>query len=140
VIKEILATQGSLPGSGALIIGEKGKLFSPDDYGAQFYLAMKGEEEFKSGDKHDACKDVAQSIERSPGHMQEWFRMMKEGVPAYSNFDIAAYLTEIILLGCVALRVGEGKRMEWDGPNMRSPNLPEAAQFVKRNNRHGWNA
>jgi predicted dehydrogenase len=136
---EILATFNELPGSGALIVGEKGKLFSPDDYGAKFYLAMKGEEEFKSGDNHDACKGVTQSIERSPGHMQEWIRMIKDpSKPAYSNFDIAAYLTEIILLGCVALRVGEGKRMEWDGPNMKSPNLPEAAQFVKREYRAGW--
>ena len=139
-VKEILATQGNLPGSGALVIGEKGKLFSPDDYGAQFYIAMKGEEEFKAGDKHEACKNVPQSIPRSPGHMEEWFRMMRDGTPAYSNFDIAAYLTEIILLGCVALRVGEGRRMEWDGPNMRSPNVPEAAQFVSRQNRKGWEA
>ncbi len=139
-VKEIIATQGNLPGSGALIIGEKGKLFSPDDYGAQFYIAMKGEEEYKSGDKHEACKNVPQSIPRSPGHMEEWFRMMREGTPAYSNFDIAAYLTEIILLGCVALRVGEGRRMEWDGPNMRSPNVPEAAQYVSRQNRKGWEA
>jgi len=139
-MKEILATQGNLPGSGALIIGEKGKLFSPDDYGAQFYLAMKGEEEFKSGNLHEACKNVPQSIPRSPGHMEEWFRMMRDGTPAYSNFDIAAYLTEIILLGCVALRVGEGRRMEWDGPYMRSPNVPEAAQFVSRQNRQGWEA
>lgn len=139
-VKEIIATQGNLPGSGALIIGEKGKLFSPDDYGAQFYIAMKGEEEYKSGDKHDACKNVPQTIPRSPGHMEEWFRMMRDGTPAYSNFDIAAYLTEIILLGCVALRVGEGRRMEWDGPNMRSPNVPEAAQFVSRQNRKGWEA
>lgn len=139
-VKEIIATQGNLPGSGALIIGEKGKLFSPDDYGAQFYIAMKGEEEYKSGDKHEACKNVPQSIPRSPGHMEEWFRMMRDGTPAYSNFDIAAYLTEIILLGCVALRVGEGRRMEWDGPNMRSPNVPEAAQYVSRQNRKGWEA
>lgn len=139
-VKEIIATQGNLPGSGALIIGEKGKLFSPDDYGAQFYIAMKGEEEYKSGDKHDACRNVPQTIPRSPGHMEEWFRMMRDGTPAYSNFDIAAYLTEIILLGCVALRVGEGRRMEWDGPNMRSPNVPEAAQFVSRQNRKGWEA
>jgi predicted dehydrogenase len=139
-VKEIIATQGNLPGSGALIIGEKGKLFSPDDYGAQFYIAMKGEEEYKSGDKHEACKNVPQSIPRSPGHMEEWFRMMHDGTPAYSNFDIAAYLTEIILLGCVALRVGEGRRMEWDGPNMRSPNVPEAAQYVSRQNRKGWEA
>jgi len=63
---------------------------------------------------------------------------MKGGEPAYSNFDIAAYLTEIILLGCIALRVGEGRRMEWDGPNMTSPNIPEAAHFVRRQYRDGW--
>ena len=66
--------------------------------------------------------------------------MMKQGTPAYSNFDIAAYLTEIILLGCVALRVGVGQRMQWDGPKMKSTNLSQAARFVKRNNRAGWEA
>jgi len=139
-IKEIFATLGNLPTSGALIIGEKGKLFSPDDYGAKFLVAMKGEEKFLDGEKHDACKDVAQTIPRSPGHVEEWFRMIKDGTPAYSNFDIAAYLTEIILLGAVASRLGEGRPMEWDGPNMKSPNLPEAAKFVSRNNRSGWEA
>jgi hypothetical protein len=140
VAKEIITMMGKLPGSGALIVGEKGKLFSPDDYGAQFYVALKGQEDFIAGDKHPACKDIPATIPRSPGHMQEWFRMMKEGTPAYSNFDVAAYLTEIILLGCIALRMGEGNRMEWDGPNMMSPNLPEAAKFVSRNNRAGWEA
>src|ERR1035437_4535279 len=139
-VREVLATYDKLPGSGALIIGEKGKLFSPDDYVARFFVAMKGQTAYVAGDQHEACKALPQTIPRSPGHLQEWFRMMKGGVPAYRNFDIAAYLTEIILLGCVALRVGEGKRMRWDGPKMRSPNLPEAAQFVKRRNRTGWDA
>lgn len=138
--KEIVGMMGKLPGSGALIVGEKGKLFSPDDYGARFYVALKGEEEYATSDKHEACKAVEQTIPRSPGHMQEWFRMMKEGTPAFSNFDIAAYLTEIILLGCIALRVGEGTRMEWDGPHMQSTNVSEAARFVSRSNRPGWNA
>ena len=140
ISREIITMYDKLPGSGALVIGEKGKLFSPDDYGAKFLVAMNGQTEYIAGEKHEACKEVPQTIPRSPGHVQEWFRMMKDGVPAYSNFDIAAYLAEVILLGCVALRVGEGKRMEWDGPNMRSPNLPEAAQFVKRENRAGWDA
>jgi predicted dehydrogenase len=139
-VREVISTYDSLPGSGALIVGDKGKLFSPDDYGARFFVAMKGKGEYVAGDQDEACKAVPQSIPRSPGHMQEWFRMMKEGVPAYSNFDIAAYLTEIILLGCIALRVGEGRRMDWDGPKMRSTNLPEAEKFVKRDNRSGWAA
>jgi predicted dehydrogenase len=139
-VREIIATYDKMPGSGALIVGEKGKLFSPDDYGTQFFVSLSGKNEYVAGDQVEACKAVPQTIPRSPGHMQEWFRMMKEGVPAYSNFDIAAYLTEIILLGCVALRVGLGQRMEWNGPKMRSPNIREAARFVKRENRHGWKA
>jgi hypothetical protein len=66
--------------------------------------------------------------------------MMREGTPAYSNFAIASELTEIILLGCVALRVGVGKEMKWDAKHVKSPNCPEAAQYLKRHNRPGWNA
>ena len=66
--------------------------------------------------------------------------MMKEGTPAYSNFDIAALLDGNHPAGCIALRVGEGMRMEWDGPNMRSTNLAEAEKLVRRHNRSGWNA
>lgn len=139
-IKEVLSTYDKLPDSGALIIGQKGKIFSPDDYGARFFVAMNGSEEYTDGNQHEACKEVPQTIPRSPGHMQEWFNMMKDGTPAYSNFDIAAYLTEIILLGCVALRVGEGQRMEWDGPEMKSKNIAAASQFVSRKPRAGWSA
>ena len=136
--REIVALQGTLPASGCLLVGERGKLFSPDDYGSRFFLMADAENAYTPGDQHEAARAVAESIPRSPGHSEEWFRMMRDGTPAYSNFDIAAYLTEIILLGCVAVRVGEGRVMEWDGPNMRSPNVPEAARFVKRENRAGW--
>jgi hypothetical protein len=30
--------------------------------------------------------------------------------------------------------------MEWDGPNMKSTNLPQAERFVRRKNRSGWDA
>lgn len=137
---EIVAQRGELPASGCLVIGDKGKLFAGDDYGARFQVVLKDEKQYQDGDKHEACKAVPQSIPRSPGHDREWFDMMKGGAAAYSNFDIAGYLTEIILLGCIALRTGVGQRLEWDGPNMRATNLPEAAQFVKRQNRKGWDA
>ncbi|MGO8929589.1 MAG: Gfo/Idh/MocA family protein [Limisphaerales bacterium] len=138
VTKEIVNTREKVPDSGCVLIGDKGKLFSPDDAGADSFLLLKDEKEYLSINQHAAAKDVAETIPRSPGHNEEWFRMMRNGTPAYSNFDIAAYLTEIILLGCIATRVGIGRRMEWDGPNMKSPNCPEAAQFVRRQNRPGW--
>jgi hypothetical protein len=138
IVKDVVNLRGKLPPSGCLIMGEKGQLFAPDDYGAMFFLKLEGEETFVQGAKHPAIKDIPESIPRSPGHYNEWIEMIKGGPAAYSNFAIAGYLTEIILLGCIALRVGEGVEMEWDGPNMRSPNCPEAARFVKRNNRTGW--
>jgi predicted dehydrogenase len=117
-----------LPISGCLLVGEKGKIFSPDDYGARFHLLPEKDFEGYQG--------PAETIARSPGHYKEWLDACKGGKAPYSNFDIAAYLTEIILLGCVALRVG--KKLDWDGPNMRAKNAPEAAQFVKREYRKGW--
>ena len=135
--------QRVLPPSGCLIIGDKGKVFSPDDYGSEFYLLFdntgyKAARGRGTTGELEALRNIPQTIPRSPGHMQEWFNAIKGGPPAYSNFDIAAYLTEIILLGCIALRVGVGKKLDWDGPNMRAKNAPEASQFVKRVYRKGW--
>jgi len=129
---------GKLPGSGALIIGEKGQLFSQDDYGRSFYVKLKGEKEFTQGDKHEACQGVPKTIDRSPGHHEEWIEMMKGGKPAYSNFEIAAYLNEVILLGTIAQQIGEGHPIDWDGPNMKSTNNKVASGLVKRDYRDGW--
>jgi len=138
IVKNVAAMRGKFPESGCLVIGEKGQIFSPDDYGSSFFVQLEGEKAFVESRKHEAVAAVEQTIPRSPGHQQEWFDMIRSGTPAYSNFEISGYLTEIILLGCIALRVGEGVPMEWDGPGMRSPNCPDAAKFVKRDERTGW--
>ena len=133
---------GKLTNQGTLVVGTKGVIFAPDDYAEKIYLSLNDEKEFVDGKKHPACVDVPKTIPRSPGHDREWFNAMKEGKPelAYSRFEIAGYLTESILLGCIALRVGVGRKMNWDGPNMKSTNIPESAQFVTRQNREGWTA
>lgn len=143
IIADIEDMMGTVPGSGCLLIGDKGRLFSKDDYGAQFYVRLNDEKELVISQNHEAVKTVPQIIPRNAfkgdvdfRHHQEWIAGCKGGPTPYSNFDIAAYLTEIILLGCVALRTG--KKLEWDGPNMRATNAPEAMQFVKRDNRNGW--
>ena len=64
--------------------------------------------------------------------------MMKGGAPAYSNFEIAAYLNEVILLGCIAQNIGEGYPIDWDGPNMKARGNDAASKLVKRNYREGW--
>jgi len=145
--KEVLADvqdlMDKIPGSGCMLIGDNGELFSPDSYGAQFFLKLKGEKELTDGKSHEAVKSVPQTIARNAFHggaderqHLEWIAACKGGPPCYSDFDVAAYLTEIILLGCVALRVG--RKIEWDGPNMLAKKAPEAAQFIRREYRKGW--
>jgi hypothetical protein len=138
ITKDIVLWRKRLPESGALIVGEKGLAFLPDDYGATCHIMLEGEDGFTHVTKHEAAMAVPESIPRSPGHYQEWVDAIKGGPPAYSNFEIAAYLNEIILLGCMAQNIGEGIPMDWDGPNMKSPNIPEASGLVKRKYRRGW--
>jgi predicted dehydrogenase len=126
--KEGKPRERKLPGSGCLLVGDKGHLFSPDDYGAQFLLLPQKD--------FDGFEGPSETIPRSPGHYKEWVEACRGGAAAYSNFDVAAYLTEIILLGCVALQTG--KKLEWDGPAMKAKNAPESAKYVKRKYRRGW--
>ena len=67
------------------MVGDKGKLFSPDDYGSQFYVMLKDEQEYKSGRDHEACKPVPQSIERSlvmPTITAEWEKEVRDQLEA----------------------------------------------------------
>ncbi|MFP6631084.1 MAG: gfo/Idh/MocA family oxidoreductase, partial [Planctomycetota bacterium] len=88
-------------------------------------------EEFRKG-----YKEPTPWIPRSPGHAQEWINACKGGPAAMSNFDYAAMLTETILLGNLAMKV-DGK-IEWDGPNLKSTNSPEANKFVHYEYRKGY--
>ncbi len=127
-----LAHGRDIPGSGSLLIGEKGTLFSPNDYGEDWVLLPDG--------THRDKVDVAQTLPRAHGdHKGEWFKAIRENKPeiAMSNFNYAGALTETVVLGCVALRF-PNRRIEWDGPGMKVTNTPEANKFLKREYRKGW--
>jgi len=145
LLADIEALQGEVPNSACLLIGDHGKIFSPDDYGEQFFIKLNHDKKFVHYKKHPAAAGIAQTIPRNPHkgdndhrHHLEWIEAIKAGKPemCYSRFAIGAQLTEIMLLGCVSLRVG--KKIEWDGPNMTAINCPEAAPYIKRENRPGW--
>ena len=82
-------------------------------------------------------------LPRSPGHHKEWIQACKGGDPAGSNFDVSGPLAEVVLLGNVALRMGQqlyekGLKLYYDGPNMKVTNLPEANKYVRSEYREGW--
>jgi predicted dehydrogenase len=126
-----LAHGHDIPGSGSLIIGDKGTLFSPNDYGAQYVLLPEAD--------FGGYKPPTPWIPRANGdHKGEWFRAIRENKPeiAMSNYAYSGALTETVVLGCVALRAR--KRIDWDGPNMKITNDADANQFLKREYRKGW--
>jgi predicted dehydrogenase len=145
VTSNVVSLLDKVSGSGCILVGDKGELFSPDDGDGdfRFFAKLKDEKELTRATEHEAAKAIPQTIPRNPfkggtdeRQHQEWIAACKGGPPAYSNFDVAAYLTEIMLLGCVAMRTG--KKLEWDGPKMRAKNAPEASQYVRRKYRKGW--
>ncbi len=131
--------QGGGKTSGALIVGSKGMVFSENDYGAKYSLLPK--------DSFAEFKKPSQTIPRIPfkggtDQRQKWeFVATCKGEyepGTMSNFGYAGRLTETILVGNLALRAGEGKRIEWDAKKLMSPNVQEVNQFVQREYRKGW--
>lgn len=76
------------------------------------------------------------SIPPSLGHHREWIAACKTGSPTTCNFDYSGAVTETVLLGNVAFRVGQ--KLEWDAANMKFPNCPEAEKYLQREYRPGW--
>ena len=65
-----------------------------------------------------------------------WVDAAKGKTQASCPFEYAAKLTEVMLLGMVALRAG--KKIEYDGENMRVTNSVKANDFLRREPRQGW--
>ena len=76
---------------------------------------------------------------RVPGHAheQDWIRACKTGQPASSSFEYGGPLTEMVLLGVLALRAKD-RRLEWDGETMRITNDAEADGLVRVAYENGW--
>ncbi len=118
--------------TGALIIGENGKLFAPGDYCENGFKILGG----------PTAPEV--EFEESPGHFQEFARAIKGGPAARSNFaDYSGPLTETILLGNLAVWAAPeagspGKKIEWDSKNLKATNAPEVDVVVTPTYREGY--
>ena len=114
---------------GALLIGSKGKLLH-DTYGYRPRLLPKS--------LHDSFGKPPQKLPRiaNEHHEMNWVDAAKGTVEASCPFDYAARLTEVMLLGIVALRAG--RKISYDGANMRVANVLGANDFLRRDYRQGW--
>ncbi len=122
-----LMRQAGMPrwGDGVLFVGDDGLLLA--DYTKHRLLP---EEKFRDSQRPDP------SIPPSIGHHAEWIEACKTGRPTSCHFGYSGPLTEAVLLGNVAYRVG--RKLEWDAANLTVRGCPEADRFLRREPRHGW--
>jgi predicted dehydrogenase len=119
---------------GSLLIGTKGTLYSPSDYGERNVLLPR--KDFEGFKPPEPTLPRHKTANEDLAHMEEWVAAIKGGPPALSNFDYAAVLTETVLLGNVAIRAG--KKLDYDGARMKVTNSPQADQLLRREYRSGW--
>ena len=117
-------------GSGGVFVGEKGILVY-DTYGNNPRLYPTALEE--------AAKAIPTTVPRiTVSHEVNWAQACRGEATASAPFDYAAPLTEVMLLGLVALRAGPGRDVLYDADNMRVTNVPEVSRFLTREYRNGW--
>jgi predicted dehydrogenase len=123
-----LAEGQEFPDNGKIVVGEKGKLTVGGGG-----VRLIPEERMKDFKRPEPTIPRCQS-----DHFGEWVAACKGGRPAFSNFDHAGPLTEMVLLGNLAIRAGVGQKVECDGANMKCTNRPELNRLVQRDHRPGW--
>ena len=135
LLKKVLKPKEKLADSGSMLVGSKGILFSPNDYGAAFRITPG---ELAEGVNLTKPEKLPINGGGDQGHKKEWVEAIKANDPkkALSNFDYAAVLAGTFLLGNVAIRTG--KDFEFDGETLETKGCPEAQEFIKIKPRKGW--
>lgn len=114
-----------VPGAGLMFVGSQGMMFADYDTFRLF-----------PAEKFKGAKLPAPSIPPSIGHHKEWLKACRDGSPTTCNFQYSGGLTETVLLGTVAYRVG--KKLQWDAVNLKATNAPEADKLIDKDYRPGW--
>lgn len=124
--RELLDDLGALtvPDNAALFVGAKGALIA-DPYAAPQLLPAA---EFQS--------ELLPALEPIQ-HWHQWVDACLGKGETSAHFDYAARLTEIALLGNIALRFPH-ETLVYDSAGMRFTNRPEANAFLRPNYRAGW--
>lgn len=115
------------PRSGTLLVGSKGVVHTNAHNSVCTFLPEKD------------FADVGgppRSLPRSGSHDREWIRACRGGPKPYSNFDHAALVIELLLLGNVASLVN--RTIEFDPANMTIDNDREADRALRPQHRKGW--
>jgi predicted dehydrogenase len=121
-----------IPGTGAILIGDKGMIVHGSHGAGSCHLVPDTLNEQYAGKNAPA-----QKIPRVKSHAWDWIEAIRTGRQAGSNFDYGGPLTELAMIGLIALRYPTQK-LDWDAKKMRFTNFKEANQLLHSKYRKGW--
>jgi predicted dehydrogenase len=118
--------------SGTLYVGEKGVIYT-GTYGDKMHVVPY--------EKHRQIKAPEKTLPRPKMIFDDFLAAVRAGKSETAvPFEYGTRLTEFAILGNLAMKAGPGKKVEWDGPNMKVTNRPELNAWIHRPYRTGWNA
>jgi hypothetical protein len=128
----------TLPKSGLLFVGEKGKLIAGYSGGNPFGGKRRG---LAGGlllgeDRFGDFEQPAGTMRRCSDHYGEWIRACKTGGRTVCPIEMGCEMTEMALLGALALRTR--RVLEWDWQAMRVTNDEKANSLIDPPYRAGW--
>lgn len=143
-------TRGPVGTTGCLIVGSEGTL-SAGLWNTDCNVRLKGATDFRGADHPEVVK-IARSQPRidtevlkwdprrtaqgqrpkwsqvNNSHMFEWVLACAGDAKTYSPFEIGARITEVGMLGVLALRMQQP--ITWDAANRKAVDLPEADSII----------
>lgn len=125
-----------MPETGLLFVGEKGKLLAGFSGGR--FLSGRG---FDGGlllpeDTFRDFQPPPKTLRRVPDHYGEWTQACKTGARTVCPLEFGCEMTELALLGTLALRTG--RLLNWDTATARVTNDADANQWIDPPRRDGW--
>lgn len=117
-----LESNRELADAGILYVGSKGKILDGHLIPAS---------------KMEGMTPPPQTLERRGNNWEEWIEAIRGGDPPSQTWHTCAVpLTEMVLLGNIALRTGQ--YLKWDGPAMRFTNSDAANSLLQCEYHNGW--
>ena len=121
-----------IPGTGAVIFGHKGMIVHGSHGGGGCYLVPEN-----LMDQYSGKNAPPQKIPRIKGHAWDWAEAIRTGRQAGSNFDYGGPLTQVALLGLIAIRF-PGQTLQWNDKKVRFTNNDAANAYLQPAYCNGW--
>ena len=121
-----------IPGTGAIMFGDKGMIVHGSHGGGNCHLLPE-----QLMDQYSGKNAPAQKIPRVKGHAWDWIEAIRTGRQAGSNFDYGGPLTQVAMLGLIAIRF-PGQTLKWNDEQARFTNNDAANAYINPPYRPGW--